>query len=251
MQRVLTDPLPHGHGDGDRREQELEHGARVVAEPAVAGAQVRRGHPCDEQRGTAERERRVGGVQRLQAAVSERRARAEDAGAGPRDRRVPAERGEPVMQGGGGRDRLAVGAAERRARGEVAREQAVVAKLAHDARVPARQRAAGGLDVAEPRAGSCLRVRPRQRRELAVQREDGDGTADRQPRRVGRRVCVALLDGRDRVLQARVVELHDVRARRALAVQAAAEVDVDDVRAAGPEPELHRLDVDDDLVAGL
>ena len=42
-----------------------------------------------------------------------------------------------------------------------------------------------------------------------------------------------------------------MRAGRPGAVEAAREVDVHDVRAAGAEPELDRLDVDDDLVAGL
>ena len=42
-----------------------------------------------------------------------------------------------------------------------------------------------------------------------------------------------------------------MRARRAEAVEAAREVDVDDVRAARAEAELDRLDVDDDLVADL
>ena len=42
-----------------------------------------------------------------------------------------------------------------------------------------------------------------------------------------------------------------MRARRSLAVEAAREVDVDDVEAAGPEAELDRLDVDDELVARL
>ena len=52
-----------------------------------------------------------------------------------------------------------------------------------------------------------------------------------------------------RVLEARVVELHHVRAGRALAVEAPREVDVHDVEAARAEPEVERLDVDDDLVA--
>ena len=204
-----------------------------------------------EQCRAAQRERRVGGVQRLQAAVPERRARPEDARARAGDGGIPAERGQPVMQRRGGRDRLAVGAAVRRARREMAREQPVVAQLAHDARVPAGQRATRRLDVAEPGLRGGPRERPCERRELAVQGEHGHRPPDRQLRRRGHPVRVALLDGRDGVLEARVVELHDVRARRPLAAEAARQVDVDDVEAARPEPELDGLDVDDHLVAGL
>jgi hypothetical protein len=88
-----------------------------------------------------------------------------------------------VVQRGGGRDRLAVGAAEGRPRREVAGEQVVLAQLADDARVPARQRAARGLDVAEPRARARLREGPRQRR----------GVASASPSSTGLTACCRLV----------------------------------------------------------
>ncbi len=84
-----------------------------------------------------------------------------------------------------------------------------------------------------------------------MQGEHRDGSRQRQLWLGRRRLGIALLDGQHGVLQARVVELHDVRAGRAEAVQAARQVDVDDVRAARAEAELDRLDVDDDLVADV
>ena len=245
------DLLSRGHHDRHRREQQVEDRARVMAQAAVAGAQVRARHARDEQRRAAERKRRVGRVERLQAAVAERRARAEDPGPGSRDGRVPAELRQAVVQRGGHRDRLAVGATERRSGGEVARQQAVLAQLRHHARVASGQRAARGLDIAEACLRSLLCERPCERGELAVQREHGDGLCERQLRGIGGRVGVAFLDRAHGVLEARVVELHDVRARCALAVQAAAEVHVDDVRAARAEPQLDGFDVHDELVAGL
>jgi hypothetical protein len=59
--------------------------------------------------------------------------------------------------------------------------------------VPAGQRAAGGLDVAQAAAAGAPE-RPRQRRELAVQGEHRDHAAERQLGRVRRRLGVALLD---------------------------------------------------------
>ena len=100
-----------------------------------------------------------------------------------------------------------------------------------------------------PAAG--LRERPRQRRELTVQREHGRRASSGSGSAGGAASGVALLDRQHGVLQARVVELHDVRARRTGAVEAAREVDVDDVEAARAEAELDGLDVDDDLVARL
>ncbi len=62
-------------------------------------------------------------------------------------------------------------------------------------------------------------------------------------------LCV--LDRADRVLKARVVELHHVRPLAAAGGEPAREVDVDDVKAARAEPEIERLHVDDDLIAHL
>ena len=114
---------PGGQRHRDRLEQQVEHRERVVGDAAVARALVAGGHPRHEQRRAAERERRVGGVERGHAAVAERRARADDPGTGPAHRRVPAERAQAVVQRAGGRDRLAL-AAERRAGRQVAGQQA-------------------------------------------------------------------------------------------------------------------------------
>ena len=77
------------------------------------------------------------------------------------------------------RDRLAL-AAERRAGRQVAGEQAALAQLGDRARVPAGQRAALGLHVAEARAAARLREGPGDRGELTVQREHRDGALERQ-----------------------------------------------------------------------
>ena len=78
-----------------------------------------------------------------------------------------------------------------------------------------------------------------------MQREHGDRALDRQ-------LEPLVLDRLDRVLEARVVELHHVRARRRPSpVEAAREVDVDDVKAAEPRPRSSACDVDDHLIADL
>ena len=97
----------------------------------------------------------------------------------------------------------------------MAGQQAAVEQLADDARVPAGQRAAGGLDVAEPRApaaacasaqaiGASWPCRP----------NTADGPAERRASAARRPRVVALLDRQHGVLQRAVVELHHVRARR-------------------------------------
>ena len=90
-------------------------------------------------------------------------------------------------------------------------EQPLLAQSTHGLRMTAGQRAALGLHVAEAQLGRALRKGPRDGRQLAVQREHGDGALDRQRK-------LAVLDGRDGVLQARVVELDHVGARETLAV---------------------------------
>ena len=192
--------LAVGQRDDDRRQQQLEHRPRVVADAAVTLAPVGARHARDEQRLAAERERGVRRVERLQAAVPERRAGAEDPGPRSGHRRVPAELGEPVVQRRGGRDRLPVGAAEGGPGGQVAGEQPALAQRSHDARVPAGQRAAGRLDVARAarrrpartptpaaRADRAGRARPRR---LERQRRRGRASPPgRPPRRAARRAA--------------------------------------------------------------
>ena len=69
-------------------------------------------------------------------------------------------------------------------------------------------------------------------------------------RALGPRSLERSLDRLDRVLEGAVVELHHVLAALPPALEAAGQVDVDDVEAAGAEPEVERGDVDDHLVAG-
>src|SRR4051794_39300493 len=76
---------------------------------------------------------------------------------------------------------------------------------------------------------------------MSVERDD-------QHRRPGLIGALGLLQDADRMLQRRVVQLHDVFVARYGALQAAGQVDVDDVEAAGAELQLDRGDVDDDLV---
>ncbi len=147
------------------------------------------------------------------------------------------------MQRARGGDRLGL-AAERGGGGDVAGEQPSRAQLAHGARMPAGQRAALGLDVAEPARGCAPGERPGDRRELAVQREHRDGLLDGQ-------LQLLLLDRHDGVLQARVVELHHVRGAVSLAGEPAREVGVHPVEAARAEPQVERLHVDDHLIADL
>ena len=108
------------------------------------------------------------------------------------------------------------------------------------------QRAAGDLDVTATRAGPALAERERSRRELSVQRQHCDRHAERPPH-----VLEAFLDGLDRVLERRVVQLHHVRARPSPPSRQPAEVRVDDVEPAATEAEVLRLDVDHHLVARL
>ncbi len=126
----------------------------------------------------------------------------------------------------------------------MAREQPPSAQQRNGPGAVSRQRAAPGLHVAEPGAAGTLGERPRDRRELAVQREHGDGASDGH-------LQAPVVDRVDRVLQARVVELHHVRPRNAVAGQAPREVHVHDVEAAGPQAEIERLHVHDHLVSDL
>ena len=162
----------------------------------------------------------------------------------PAHGRVPAERAQPMMQRARGRDRLAL-AAERGSRREVARQQPALAQRANRARVPPGQRAALGLHVAEPAPGApCAKAHATGAScPCSASTATGRSTGRLQP---------LVLDRRDGVLQARVVELHHVaRPGAPVAAQAAREVDVDDVKAARAQAEVERLHVDDHLVAHL
>jgi hypothetical protein len=77
-----------------------------------------------------------------------------------------------------------------------------------------------------------------------VQRKHGDRSLHRQRQPL-------VLDGLDRVLEARVVELHHVRSVYTLPRESPGEVDVHDVKPAGAKAEVERLHVDDHLVAHL
>src|SRR5487761_1590719 len=104
------------------------------------------------------------------------------------------------------------------------------------------------LDEAEPRLGHGLRESPRERCELTVQGEDAH-------RRLHPQRALPLpslfLNRADRVLKARVVELHHMSARGALAGKPFREVHMDDVKAARPQPEIASLHVDDQLISNL
>ncbi len=165
-------------------------------------------------------------------------------GPGPHDRGVPAALAEHLVQRSGRGDGLPL-AAECGAGGQMAGEQPLRAQRGDGLRAAAGERAPLGLDVAEPGSRPCAGERPRDRRELAVQREHRDRPAERHAQ------LLARLHRRDRVLQARVVELHHVQFSGARGVEPACEVDVDEVEPAGAEAEIDRLDVDDDLVADL
>ena len=133
-------------------------------------------------------------------------------------------------------------------------QQLAGAELAHVPGQAAGQGAAHGLDVAHPGPGTRLPDRPGQRRQLPVQAEDGDRS--RQGKRRRRPLArpgalLFLLHRQDRVLEARVVELHDVGAGRALARQSLREVGVHDVEAAGAQLQVPGLHVDHHVVARL
>ena len=231
----------HAH----RREQQLQHRGRVVAEPAVAVARIGARHPRAEHRRQAECERRVRRVERRHAAVPEARRRAEDPGPGADDDRLPAEPARRGVEPADQADRLVLAAVSGPG-GDVAAQQAQLAQLAHVARQRARQRRARSLEEADAQARPRLGRGPGHRRQVAVQR-------DHQRRRLRAEVRLAVLDldRLDRVLERRVVELDHVHALLAVAEQPAGEVDVDDVEAARAEPEVARPRVDHDLVADL
>ena len=167
---------------------------RVMREAAVPRARIAGGHPRAEHDRAAERRGGVHAVERGHPAVAERRSRADDARPWAADDRVEALLRELVLNRPGGRDRLLLSPV-RRCRRHEAGEQRALAQLAHDARVPARERAAGRLDEAEPPAAG-LRERPAQRRELAVKRDHGDRRRERResrprPRPAARRAAAS------------------------------------------------------------
>ena len=156
--QVGADGRAHAGGqrDRDRLEQQVEHGERVVGDAAVARALDRR-RTCARPAASGSRARaprarsRAPPCRRARAASSSRRF----PGPGPQTAASQPSVRSPWCSAPAVRDRLAL-AAEGRARRQVAGEQAALAQRAHGARVPAGQRAALGLHVAEPRA----RARP-------------------------------------------------------------------------------------------
>ena len=149
-----------------------------------------------------------------------------------------------MVQRTGGRDRLAVTAAERGARREVACEQSALAQRAHCARVPSGQRAALGLHVAEASAGNGLGEGPRDRGELTMQRQYRDRPLQGQAQTL-------VLDGRNGVLNTRVIELHHTHIWRTVAGKSACEIDMHDVEPARAQAEIERLRVDHHLISRL
>ena len=172
---------PGGQRHRDRLEQQVEHRERVVGDATMARRGVARGHPRHQQRWGTERQCGMRRVQRGHATVPERRARSHDSRTRPADRRVPAEHAQPVVQGAGGRDRLAL-SPERRAGGQVSGQQTALAQRAHDARMATGQRASLGLHVPEPAPRDCLRECPCDRRQLAMQGEHRDRAIARAAR---------------------------------------------------------------------
>ena len=142
-------------------------------------------------------------------------------------------------------DRLGL-TAEGPAGGDVAGQQASPAQLPDRPRVAPGEGAALRLDVAQPHPRRLAGEGPGQRGQLGVQ---GDHRHRPSQRELERLVVHRL----DRVLEARVVELHDavVGGRAAGAREAPGQVDVDDVEAPRAEVEVEGLDVDDHLVADL
>ena len=122
----------------------------------------------------------MGVGERREAAVAERRGRAEDPGPGPTIAQSQPSRRDAGVERALDRDRLGA-AAEGRARRHVAREQAARDQVRDRVRQRARQRAARGLHEADARARREMGKRERHARQLAVQSEYGD----RQPARFG------------------------------------------------------------------
>jgi len=105
-------------GDRQRGQQQREHGGRVVGEPEVAPPPLPRGHPRDEECPRPQPEGRVRALERGEAAVPERRARAEDPRARTDQGGVPAAGAEAGLKGAVDGHRLPL-PTEGRARGDV------------------------------------------------------------------------------------------------------------------------------------
>ena len=167
-------------------------------------------------------------VQGGHTTVPERGARAHNARTRPTEHRVPAEIMQAVMQSAHGCDRLTL-SPKRGACGQVPGQQTTLTQQADCARVAAGQRASLGLHVPETAAWENLREGPGDWSQLAMQSEHRDRALERTDRELRRQELLDRLHG---VLEARVVELHHVCTRRALARKPAREVDVDNVEAA-------------------
>ena len=149
-----------GDRDGDRGQEQLEHGCGVVAEAAVALAGVAGGQARAETTvGSFRDSDRVGAVEGGHAAVAELGVGADDPRAGADQDRVPAEGARRGVEGADRAERLVLAAVGRR-RGDVAAEEAALAQLGDVAGEGPGQRAAAGLDVADPDPRPRLRRRP-------------------------------------------------------------------------------------------
>ena len=153
--------MPGGQRHRHRLQQQVEHRERVVGDAAMAFTRVAGGHPCDHQRRAVERERRVGRVERRHAPVPERRGRPDDPGAGaahaPRPSRArdrPWWIAPAVVIASASPPKAAAG-------GDVAGQQASPAQLPDRPRVPAGERTALRLDVAEPQPRRLAARTPR------------------------------------------------------------------------------------------
>src|ERR1700710_987391 len=243
--------LPLGDGNVDGSEEEFEDGVGVVADVAMAFAGVAGGEAWGEQGWQPQRKSGMGAVEGGHAAGADVGGGAGEPGAGAGQDRVPAE---PVgrVEGPDGAQRVVL-AAVGGSGSDVAAEQAALAQVGAVGGERARPAAAAGRDVADPDAGRGPGRRPGRGRKMTMQGQDQDGCRDRSPRlRRPRRLPLSLagLGRRDRVLERGVVELEHVLAiRPSPALQSSAEIDVDDVEAAGAEAEIKRGDVDHHLVA--
>src|SRR5918997_1033242 len=254
---AALEPVGQGGGDrdGDRAQEEAEHRRTVVGNPAMARARVAGGHAGNEHGPRAEGEAHVRDIARGEAAVPERAPRADDAGPGADDRGVPTERVAPCGERASHRDRLVL-APKGLPGGDVPSEQAARAQLADRAREAAREGAAQRLHEPHPCPRAPLSRRPRDRLELAVEREHGDRPAP-EVRRSPSAGRPARLDPVDGVLQGGVVELDRAPFLPARtsglgpASEAACQVDVNDVEPATGQAEVERQRIDDDLVARL
>ena len=220
-----------------------------MTQAPVTGPWVGAREPRGKDRRCAEAQPGVGGVEGGHAAVAIGRPRTEDARTRPGNHRIPAERTGRI-EGTDRRYRLA-GPTPGRSGRYVTCEKA----LFHQGLdVPGEGTGEGsslGLDVAEQCSplspfGRLPGEGPGSRGELAV--ESDHQHRDPVPHRIGR-ICRDLaLDGPDRMLEGRVVQLHHVGTFRSRPLQAPGQVDQHDVEPTRAQTEVQCLGVDDHLI---